>query len=193
MAFDLNTVNPRLVEVWEHTRTRWPDKVQPDSRPLEEIEDDCGARLPSDYWDFMKLYGSISLNLGEIKACIIQYSVGESIKQDWQWILSISPSSSVHENYMMLPRPHMHYADLGPRIPPKTVPIGVSYSGEEAYLLDLSDEKYGRIWYKGEGKRATWGTEGNTILGFVAPSFTAFLAGLMTKDEVERKLAEESR
>jgi len=87
----------------------------------------------------------------------------------------------------------MHYADVGPRIPPKTVPIGVSYSGEEAYLLDLSEEKYGRIWYKGEGARGTWGTEGNTILGFVAPSFTAFLAGLMTQDEAERKLAAEGR
>ena len=94
---------------------------------------------------------------------------------------------------MTLSRPHMHYADVGPRIPPKTVPIGVSYSGEEAYLLDLSEEKYGRIWYKGEGTRATWGTEGNTILGFAAPSFTAFVAGLMTQDEAERKLAEESR
>lgn len=193
MVFDLNTVNPRLTEIWERTRTRWPDDVQPDTRPLEEIEKDCGAHFPSDYWDFMKLYGSISLNLGEVKACIIQYSVGESIKKDWQWILSISPSSSVHENYMMLSRPHMHYANLGPRIPPKTVPIGVSYSGEEAYLLDLSEEKYGRIWYKGEGTSATWGTEGNTILGFVAPSFTTFLAGLMTEDEVIRKLAEENR
>ena len=30
------------------------------------------------------------------------------------------------------------------------------------------------------------------ILGFVAPSFTAFLAGLMTQDEAERKLTAES-
>ncbi len=94
---------------------------------------------------------------------------------------------------MTLSRPHMHYADVGPRIPPKTVPIGVSYSGEEAYLLDLSEEKYGRIWYKGEGTQCHRGTEGNTILGFAAPSFTAFVAGLMTQDEAERKLAEESR
>ncbi|TSD89835.1 SMI1/KNR4 family protein [Mycobacterium sp. KBS0706] len=193
MAFDLNTVNPRLIEVWEQTRTRWPDKMQPDTRPLEEVEEDCEAQFPSDYWDFMKTYGSVSLSLGEIKACIIQYSIAGSIRKDWHWTLSISPSRSVRENYMTLSRPHMHYADLGPRIPPKTVPIGVSYSGDEAYLLDLSEEKYGRIWYKGEGTRATWGTEGNMILGFVAPSFTAFLAGLMTKDEAERKLAEEGR
>lgn len=78
-------------------------------------------------------------------------------------------------------------------IPPKTVPIGYGSSGDEYYLMDLSDENYGRIWHKGEGTRATWGTEGNTILGFVAPSFTAFLAGLMTKDEAERKLAQEGR
>ena len=193
MAFDLNAANPRLVEIWERTRQRWPDKVRPDTRPLEEIEKDIGAKFPEDYFEFINTYGSISLSLGDIKTCMIQYYISGSIKRDWKWILGISSSRFVHENYMTLSQPHMHYADVGPRIPPKTVPIGVSYSGEEAYLLDLSDEKCGRIWYKGEGTSATWGTEGNTILGFVAPSFTAFLAGLMTQDEAERKLAAEGR
>jgi hypothetical protein len=193
MTFDLSTVNPRLVEVWERTRTRWPERVRPNTEPLEKIEADCDAALPEDYWDFAKTFGSISLSLGDIKTHIIQYSIGNSIKRDWQWVLGIPDSEFVYEQYMLLSRDHPHYSDLGPMIPPKTVPIGYGSSGDEYYLMDLSDENYGRIWHKGEGTRATWGTEGNTILGFVAPSFTEFVAGLMTKDEAERKLAQEGR
>lgn len=193
MAFDLNTVNPRLVEVWERTRARWPNKVQPDTDFLKKIETDCGATFPEDYWEFSERYGSISLDIGDVKVSIIQYSVGNSIKKDWQWVLGIPMSKFVYDQYMLLSRNHPHYSDLGPMIPPKAVPIGYGSSGDEYYLMDLSNGKYGRIWHKGEGTRATWGTEGNTILGFVAPSFTAFLAGLMTQDEAERKLAEESR
>lgn len=193
MTFDLNVVNSRLVEVWERTRTRRPEYVRINTTPLEEIEKDCGNKFPEDYWNFMNQYGSISLDLGDINTCIVQYSIGGSIRKDWQWIYGIADSDFALEYYMKLSRPHIHYADLGPMIPPKTVPIGYTADGDEFYLMDLSNEKFGRIWHKGEGTRATWGTEGNTILGFVAPSFTEFVAGLMTQDEAERKLAQEGR
>jgi len=57
MTFDLNAVNPRLVEIWERTRKEWPNKIQPDIRPLKEIESDCGEDLPKYYKDFVKTYG----------------------------------------------------------------------------------------------------------------------------------------
>lgn len=192
MTFDLNAVNPRLVEIWERTCKEWPNKIQPDIRPLKEIESDCGEYLPEDYKDFVRSYGYIDLELGEFNACIVKYSVGQSIKRNWAWALDVSTSSFALNRYMFLSRPHMHYSHIGPRIPPKTVPIGTSSGGDDYYLIDLSEEKYGRIWFNGGNAVATWGTEGNTILGFVAPSFTAFLAGLMTKDEAEQKLAAES-
>lgn len=193
MTFDLNAVSPRLVEVWERTRLLRPEYVRINAKPLEDIEKDCGRKFPEDYWNFMNQYGSISLDLGDINTSIVQYSIGSAIKKDWQWIGGIADSDFVLEYYMKLSRPHIHFADLGPMIPPKTVPIGYTADRDEFYLMDLSEEKYGRIWHKGEGTRATWGTEGNMILGFVAPSFTTFLAGLMTQDEAERKLAEEGR
>ena len=60
---------------------------------------------------------------------------------------------------------------------------------QSTVLIDVRPETYGRVSYLGKIKRQTFGTAGYSWddIGFVANSFTEFLAGLDTEKNLVAK------
>ena len=184
MEFDLATVNPKLVDVWNFTRENYPKKVVSDLDSLKKIEQDCDAELPADYLAFMGKYGGLQMQFDDPRRLFVDYAAAGHLTKEACHLAAIMSSKSVLEWYLRLSRPDEHYENIGARIPRKTVPIGVTEAGGEYYLIDLSEKNHGVIWRMAPENHGTWGSEGNTVLGLAAGSFTKLLAKLVTEDEL---------
>lgn len=187
MVFELENVNVGLVRAWEFTKKNYPQKVIPHLDYLLEIERDCGAEFPADYMSFMSKYGGLEMNFEHPQCLFVGYSIAGNVRKEACFVQAITASSFVREWYFRMSRPDEHYAEIGPRIPPKTAPIGVTSAPDEYYLIDLSVENYGVIWRMAPENYGTWGSESNTILGLAASSFTNLLSKLITEDEMAAK------
>jgi len=180
---DLETANPELYSLWEAQ----PQKFVASIEAINRLEAAVGARMPISYRNFLIDYGyvhngdptrlhiagRIDMGTSVVNKPIVftQITDIDSSEVDGVWRSGVVES---HEDLQEA----VTEDEEGSRIPPDTVPIGIGSSDTEGrFLLDVSEENYGRIWYW-EFSFVDWGDVENQSLAFVAKDFETFIADI---------------
>lgn len=148
----------------------WQVDQPVDEKTLTTWETQSGYQLPEDYRQFLLKY-----NGGAVRPWIFRHDHPGIDEDDHEAIL----------DYLHGWRAALKYSELSTARhlatqPPDHLLIGQDPGGG-GILMSLGKENHGRIVYW-QRVHLLWGDEPNNVLGFIAPSFTQFLAGLFVDD-----------
>lgn len=184
--FDLKTVNPGLYQNWQAVQGAPPEFYSPpDPVAVNQLEILTCGRLPDDYKSFLLQYGSVG---GSVTTGVMyfhcQYPSKEFIDSDFGLI---SGAKHTIKSTKILSQPHLTLEGVGPRIPENM--IATNIDNYCTFLIDLRSESFGRMYYIANLKKNTFGTNGYDwdSVAFVGETFTAFIAGVGTKNELKAR------
>lgn len=184
--------NPKL-------KYRWKPKRPVEAREVEAVEAALGSAFSAEYREFLLMGGSlvvgnfigaetdsikVSFDLGAVVRHV-ERSIGVVLHLDSAW--SAYQAFTQDMGFVQYERGAAVGATHG-RLPPFMFTIAHD-NGDGWFLLNVSEENYGSIWYW-ERKDITFGAEGNTLFGYVARDFAGFIAAIQSEDAVQRQLAE---
>jgi hypothetical protein len=183
---NLEDLNPKVYAMWKIRKDLGPDYFQPSSiEDIKEIEKEVQSSIPDDYKEFLLEYSTVG-GVPKIGAYYFKcvYKDGPVIDLDHTLVpwakLTLTAIKSLHN-------PHQNFERIGARIPREILPL--TRDNECSILIDLRTDSFGQILYMPKIKRQTFGTPGYgwDDIGFVANSFTEFLAGLDTEKDLVAK------
>ncbi|TBX77830.1 SMI1/KNR4 family protein [Rhizobium laguerreae] len=184
--FDLKAINPGLYENWMLVKDAPPEfHSPPDPSAVQELETLAGGKLPQDYKDFLLEYGDVggSVQTG-VRYFLCRYPDKEVIDSDFAMI---SGARHTIASTKVLSKPHQTLDNVGPRIPENM--IATNIDNYCTFLIDLRSDSFGRMYYISDLKKKTFGTPGYDWdnVAFVGETFTEFMAGVGTKEELKAK------
>lgn len=184
--FDLKAINPGLYENWIAIKDAPPEyQSQPDPAAVEELEVLAGGKLPQDYKDFLLEYGRVggSVNTG-VRYFLCRYPGKDIIDSDFGLISSAKHTIA---STKVLSKPHQTLDNVGPRIPENM--IATNIDNYCTFLIDVRPDSFGRMYYISDLKKKTFGTPGYDWddIAFAGETFTEFMAGVGTKEELKAK------
>jgi hypothetical protein len=140
---------------------------------LKQWEASSGLKLPDDYRRFL-----LTFNGGMLKPWIFRHTHPEVGKSDQEMILDY-----LHDWETVLENSGLDTPRRMATRPPAHIEIGKDPGGGRI-LLSLQPQSHGNVVYW-LPSHSVWGQEPNNVVGFIAPSFTAFLRGLFDDGDTE--------
>ncbi|TCN33794.1 SMI1/KNR4 family protein [Sinorhizobium americanum] len=183
---NLEELNPKVYEMWRSQKELGSDFFQESKEEeIKAIEDEIGESLPEDYKDFLRKYSTV---LGSMDVGAYYFKVDYKEKSFIAYLFTLVPWANLTLlAARTLRRQHIVDSKIGARVPDGLVPL--TMDNQTTVLIDVRPETYGKVWYIDKIKRQTFGTPGYSWenIGFVANSFTEFLAGLDTEKNLVAK------
>jgi hypothetical protein len=164
-----------VLEFW-NTEPTQPASAQ----EVDHLEQVCGQPLPPAYRDFLLRYGYSQFDIIGASAVDARYDMNPDIVTKTVSLSFLSSPAHVEENLRVFGSPMELYDDIGPRIPPQTLPIGEGMAETSGLILmQLGEKNRGSIWYW-EHVDETWGTGTNTLLGALGRDLEDMLSKVRT-------------
>lgn len=184
--FDFPSISPGLYRNWLAIKDApEPFHFAPDPQAVADLEALAGGRLPEDYRHFLLRYSDVG---GSVKTGVRHfrclYPRREIIEADFGMV---SSARQTLKSTKRLSQPHRTLEHVGPRIPESMLATGLGKAS--TFLIDLRPDSFGRVYYIEEVKLQTFGTPGydwNNV-GLAGESFSDFMAGVGTLDEVKAR------
>lgn len=183
---DLQTLNPKVFQMWEMRKAGGPAYFQESSEEdIAELESIAGQALPEDYKDFLRTYSTVG-TVPKIGANYFPCEFPRKTVIGYTFTLvpwAASTASACRHLYA----PDRFRDNVGPRVPRDVFPF--TYDSYNTFLIDLRPDSYGHMLFLPKIMHKTFGTPGYgwDNVGYVAPSFTDFLRELGTEDELKAR------
>jgi len=166
-------VTPGMEQAWRDL-----PKPKATAADIAQIESVLGIRLPASYVEFVTRYGFVVFGRDPEDRSMFRYVIDaggqkETRQGDIRALFRPDKLLLAHRNMTTAESPD---DKTRPMIPPGYLPIA-SDAGQGAILLDVA-MRPGQVWYWRDNP-VRWGLDDNTVIGFVAEDFEAFINGLL--------------
>jgi len=166
-------VTPGMEQAWRDL-----PKPKATAADIARIESVLGIKLSASYVEFVTRYGFVVFGRDPEDRSMFRYTIDaggqkETRQGDIRALFRPDKLLLAHRNMTTAESPD---DETRPMIPPGYLPIA-SDAGQGAILLDVAGHP-GQVWYWRENP-VRWGLDDNTVVGFVAEDFEAFINGLL--------------